>query len=443
MRRSLIVLLLAVVVLPCACTSSYYDRIDPWTPTYRPYGERPLRQPRVLTEVELAAMRAKYVDILEQTLPMKDVAWQLAIPGAYITRVSLQGDAVYVETDSAATYAVDFNTGYCRWRFDFDRRLDFVPGYMTDTTSELTKQTAAVKEAEDQFANEKGKKEKDKSKLTAFSRKVEEARAALVSANDKDVVYVLAGNRLHCFDRVGGAHRWNKQLQYMPSSSVTGAAGYFFVTSVTGDRIHSYVVDSLEEFATYKCMGDICAPPVLEIPSVYFGSTDGLVYSYDVNGRLNWTYTTDGPIRAGLVCAANLVYACGTDYAVYAIDRVTGGIRWKFETGGPITEKPELCGGVLYVKSDDNALFALDAATGQMRWKVARAEKFACATKRRVYLLGSSGELLGVDPKTGDVKSRHPIGPFVHVVSNTQSPILLIATEDGFVFALAESDTKF
>jgi outer membrane protein assembly factor BamB len=438
MRKIAFLALVLGLISLCACL-----RMDPLAPQYRKYEEPPPRAAKQPSEIQLAASRTQYVDTLEQTLPMKDIVWQLVIPGATLRRMTLAGDTIYTETDKGSVYALDRRTGKTLWKHDPDRRLDFPPGEVSGMAQEIDKQANVVKDLQDQLETEKNKKDKDRGKIITLAGKLDEAKTALAATNAKDVTYILVGDRLHCFDRIYGASRWSFELPFAPNASPIGSVEYFFVVSLRGNRIHSYVFDSMREFATYKAMGNICTTPLFDSPSLYFASEDGVVYAYDIGGRMNWTYQTGGAIRAPLLLGGDTLYACSRDYAVYALDRVTGRVLWKFEAGYPLSTRPELRSGVLYSCSDDKMLYALDAAKGKMLWKVPCIERFVVGTPRRVFALGTSQELLGIDPKTGEVKTRHPLGPFKFVISNSADSILYVATEDGHIFALAESETKF
>lgn len=441
----MLVLLVGLVAL-CACFGPFRkitEKLDPFAPQYRKYEAPPPRVTKQPSEVEVTAYRTQYVDTAEQTLPMKDIVWQLAIPGATLRRMTVVSDSLYVETDQNAVYAIERKTGKTLWKFDAERSLDYPPGEVVGITREIDKQARLVKEIHDQLETEKGKKEKDRGKISTLSGKLEEARAALAATKGKDVTFVLVGDRLHCFDRIYGAHRWSFTLPFVPNASPTGSIGYFFVVSLTGNRVYSYVFDTMRQFGMYRARANICVTPLFDSPSLFFASDDGAVYSYDIGEKLNWTYQTGGPIKAPLVLDGDTLYVCSTDYAVYALNKVTGSLQWKFEAGYPISSKPELCNGVLYPCSDDKILYALDATSGKMLWKLPNTERFVVATKRRVYVLSTDQELLGIDPKTGEVRTRHPLGPFKFVISNPADPILYVATQDGYIFALAESQTKF
>jgi outer membrane protein assembly factor BamB len=67
--------------------------------------------------------------------------------------------------------------------------------------------------------------------------------------------------------------------------------------------------------------------------------------------------------------AGDLVFLCGDDGKVRAIDGKTGILKWIFLTAGPVRQPPTLWKGRAYVGSSDGAVYCLEAATGRLLWK--------------------------------------------------------------------------
>ena len=67
--------------------------------------------------------------------------------------------------------------------------------------------------------------------------------------------------------------------------------------------------------------------------NVYFGSTDGTLYSLDHTGTLRWKFDTLQPIRSSpAVSADGTVFFSASDGKVYAIHSNDGILRWSFDT---------------------------------------------------------------------------------------------------------------
>jgi len=67
--------------------------------------------------------------------------------------------------------------------------------------------------------------------------------------------------------------------------------------------------------------------------------------------------------------AGDLVFLCGDDGKVRAIDGKTGGLKWSFPTSGPVKQPPTIWKGRAYVGSGDGSVYCLEAATGRLLWK--------------------------------------------------------------------------
>ena len=144
----------------------------------------------------------------------------------------------------------------------------------------------------------------------------------------------------------------------------------------------------------HKTGGRVMSSPLPVGEAVYFGSTDGSVYSVNrADGSLRWKFATRGPVNSSPAFANGAVFAGSVDGRFYAIDAVTGKEKWNFRTLGerrftapgihgaiPRTERmpdpfdvflssPALSGGNVYFGSGDTHVYALDAATGALKWK--------------------------------------------------------------------------
>jgi len=63
------------------------------------------------------------------------------------------------------------------------------------------------------------------------------------------------------------------------------------------------------------------------------------------------------------------VYFGSSDGSLYSLDGLTGSVKWKFKTGGSIHTSPTLYKGVIYAGSWDAYLYAIDATTGKENGK--------------------------------------------------------------------------
>lgn len=83
-----------------------------------------------------------------------------------------------------------------------------------------------------------------------------------------------------------------------------------------------------------------------------------------------WTYRPPTSFRPSApTSAGELVFLCGDDGKVRAIDGKTGSLKWSFATAGPVKQPPTVWKGRAYVGSGDGAVYCLEAATGQLLWR--------------------------------------------------------------------------
>jgi outer membrane protein assembly factor BamB len=125
--------------------------------------------------------------------------------------------------------------------------------------------------------------------------------------------------------------------------------------------------------------------------ALYYGSSaDDTVRCLDAaDGRVRWTFTTDGPVRLAPVVADGRVYVGSDDGCVYCLRAEDGALVWKYR-GGPEDRRlpgngrmmslwPVRCGvvvdaGVVYFcaglfPSQGNFLCAVSAKDGKELWK--------------------------------------------------------------------------
>lgn len=115
---------------------------------------------------------------------------------------------------------------------------------------------------------------------------------------------------------------------------------------------------------------------ILDEGTVYFGSSDGYVYSLNsADGSLKWKYLSSGEIHASPLVIDSLVYAGSMGGHVYALNKADGTPAWIFDTigaryfpKGAVQRGPVLGEGALIFGSRDYNLYALDPETGKGLW---------------------------------------------------------------------------
>ena len=129
---------------------------------------------------------------------------------------------------------------------------------------------------------------------------------ALDERDDKDIVYVTAGDYLHAIRASDGVELWN----YQASKSIQTA-------------------------------------PVVGKQTIYFGSSDRKLYAVRQTGRLGWTYETRGVVNStpALGVDANgieVAYFGSNDNKLYAVSTNLGDFLWSYKTRGDVRSSPIL-----------------------------------------------------------------------------------------------------
>jgi len=98
--------------------------------------------------------------------------------------------------------------------------------------------------------------------------------------------------------------------------------------------------------------------------------------------KLLWTFQPETAIASSAPTAAGgLIFSCGDDGKVRAIDANTGAPQWSFTTSGPIMRPPTIWNGRAYVGSGDGYVYALEACSGKLLWRFR-----AAPVERRIML---------------------------------------------------------
>jgi outer membrane protein assembly factor BamB len=420
------------------------------------------------------------LDALVATLPFKDVKY-FDLRNETISRVTLLSDALYVEARPNKLFAVDRLSGVVRWVFETDTNepLDFPPVIAHGLPEERAKLEEDLVKVRIRLDDEKKAKNPDTTKLRQLlikSREIQETHRVLA---ERDNLYCLSKSWLFCLDRLGGQVFWKKDVTRMPLPIIPSATpfatrAHVFIPDLRLDRVYPIEIARQDSYMHFQCGDECVSQPVYEDPSVYFTSKDGSIYSYNVNGKLNWKHKTLGPIVASPAIGKRkwtegegktqreiverTCYVGSTDMGFYAFDADGGNLRWKYETGGVIETPAVAVGNSVYVKTQYGALLSLsvkplhkddqgkvlgERRDGELRWRIPLAERFIVKTPSRVYVLGQSRQLFGVEETSGTIKSRHDVSLFPYIMTNAVDGTLYLIHPAGHFYVCRESKTEF
>ena len=216
-----------------------------------------------------------------------------------------------------------------------------------------------------------------------------------------DTLYIgSADHRLYAINAATGAQKWAFKTGSGVASSPAVADGivyflcydsiFYAVDAASGTLKWKFATGGERRFAARHLHGSqpaaetmpdpfdvYLSSPVISQGSVYFGSSDGNVYSLDAaSGKLNWKFLTGDVVHASPVLSNGILYIGSWDSYFYALDAATGREVWRFKTGEDpaihnqvgIQSSAVVSDGIVYFGCRDSNLYALDASTGEKKW---------------------------------------------------------------------------
>ncbi|MEJ2746695.1 MAG: PQQ-binding-like beta-propeller repeat protein [Anaerolineae bacterium] len=143
-----------------------------------------------------------------------------------------------------------------------------------------------------------------------------------------------------------GKRKWKRRtLGFISASAAIGLDSTIYIGSFDS---YFYALDphTGKTRWKYKTNDHIYSSAALledgrETKSIIFGSTDGILYALNSQGKLQWQYDTGAPIRSSPVIGrapagetGQIVYFGNGDGKVYALNAQTGERRWSYDTTG-------------------------------------------------------------------------------------------------------------
>ncbi|HTF56603.1 MAG TPA: PQQ-binding-like beta-propeller repeat protein [Planctomycetota bacterium] len=418
-------------------------------------------------------------------LPFKKQKWTHRWADYPIRRISIGRENLFIETPDNKVLAVDRFYGLTKWIFEIPTRapLDYLPTEPGEVFEQIRGYEEQLR-AQERVLQDLLKAEGPGAKSLEAQREKNRIFQLLLAAQRGDNVYLISRQMLYCIARQTGKLLWQRALPFAPSARAFATRESVYIPAADRTQVWRLDVEkrgeSVQNFPADVGSGDrtIQNPPIVDSSHLYFVSADGRCYCYDVNAvEKKWTFPALDKLTADpllhkvqekykdstgkeSIRTRRYLLCGGLDYAVYCIDPNDGSLTWKYETGGflrsPIVVKDQ----TVYVKSDDGALFAMElnpqhknAKTGapegpwrggQLRWKIPLGERFLVkGSEDRVLVLGPNSEIYQMNDLTGDIVGRFPLVEIGHVLTNPWDPILYVATDSGFVFALEESGSQY
>ena len=246
------------------------------------------------------------------------------------------------------------------------------------------------------------------------------------------------------------------------SEEVTGQNGPFtirgsiptfqhFTTPIVSDGViffKVYMIDSYlfavdaatgKQIVTLKFDKSALSTPAAAGTTVFFGTSTGRVYAYDVTTRKNvWAFEQKGAYfsDAEPVIVDGVIYLCGIESGVYALDAGTGALKWWFKFDKPLTG-PAVQGEHVVVLSN-KTLIALDRKTGTKKWEAEVGREFEgpSVLGEQIFVTHESGEIRAHALADGAFKWKAKIAGGAETALALFKDVVIYGEEYGSVVAL-------
>jgi outer membrane protein assembly factor BamB len=216
-----------------------------------------------------------------------------------------------------------------------------------------------------------------------------------------------------------------------------------------------------------------CLPAVAQDSPMFRGN---LAHTgvYDAVGvpkfsRIKWKFQTGGQVIASPAVTNGVAYIASTDGNLYSVDLETGVQKWKLALGVRATASPAVDHGAVYLGTYSGRFYAVDAATGKLQWKFltegerrfagkhlhgsepaaeTMPDPFDCylsspaVWNATVYFGSGDGNIYGLDAATGTLKWKFHTGDVVHASPAISDGTLFIGSWDSYFYALDAATGK-
>ena len=198
---------------------------------------------------------------------------------------------------------------------------------------------------------------------------------------------------------------------------------------------------------TYTTGGPVYSSAAITNGKIYVGSYDKKVYCLDAsNGTKIWDYTTGGNVSSSPVVADGKVYVGSDDGKVYCLDALTGSKIWNYSTGNWVRSSPAVTNGKVYVGSDNGKVYCLNASSGMKIWEFATGNwvrSSPAVVGSKVYVGSYSKQVYCLDALTGTKIWNYTTGNYVYSSPSVVDGKVYVGSFDNKVYCLnASTGTK-
>ena len=262
--------------------------------------------------------------------------------------------------------------------------------------------------------------------------------------------YVAAanGSTIYLLESSTGKVLWSRRCAAPASAPPAVSEDRVFVPLMNG-KMESFPTDNNGYGSfTFIARGSGTARPLVTERTVAWPTSHG---DLNIAARFGprrkgvaYRLVSDDAIISSATVEDETVFVASLDGYVYAIDEQSGKIKWEVSTGEGISQTPATVGNSVYVVTDDERLFKLSLEKGKHEWAepIPNIGKYVGASRDRLYLTDSFGDLVVISPDSGAILSRVSAGNVEYIVRNDETDRLYIGSDGGLVQCLREVASK-
>ena len=296
---------------------------------------------------------------------------------------------------------------------------------------------------------------------------------AMPATSNAGIVMIVTGPKLYAMDKFTGRQLFSYRLNSQPSAGPVITEGSFLVplsdTSVAAcslktlqylERYQKLPPGIAQPIAWRFVTGEVIkVAPVAGASRCAFVTDHGNVFVVDIggvqSGKSKFQFLLQSQPTAPLTLASRdqeYLFAAAANNRLYCIGLNTNGrMQWTYPLGQRVSEPITVIGQDVFVVGDEGELMALGLKSGLPRqttsgkpFVLTDVDKLVSVSENAVYVLDSSGRLLTVDRKSGDVLEKSTEFQELKVpIRNSVTDRLYLSSTSGRVVCLKESGVDF
>ncbi|WP_277543042.1 outer membrane protein assembly factor BamB family protein [Haloarcula laminariae] len=284
-----------------------------------------------------------------------------------------------------------------------------------------------------------------------------------------DGTVYIGSEQLFAIDTTDGSTMWtfNPGRRSGIDASPVVSGGTVYVGSwrnPTSGAVHAIDAEDGSELWRFPTGDYVNAAPTVVDGTAYVGSKDGNVYAVSgptaaeqtrtdtetanrpQRAGLEWSFETDGQIRAAPAVVDGTVYFGSSDDRLYAVDTADGTEQWATNVGGNVETSPTVVDGTIYLGSGySGPMYALDAADGTEQWRYEEAVTSVTSpvvTDDAVFIAGEENTVVSLNRTNGDENWSQQLGDEDGVAASMAATenVIYVPSDGGGLQALSTDD---